>query len=464
MKKINYTLAFFLYSLLSYTFYIVVFIFIKSSDYGSGIYYFTPSFLFLFFKLFQSGIKKTAPVFLFTFLPFLISLYLTFVNHLPGWEVSGFIPLIALFSYLFKSSDKCASPLLSKRLNKVVGVFFLVLLFFGSVHFIKTKSIESALYLIISIYSPAPIAVAIALFVNFVISTATVSAILNNLKLFNSGTETTRFIFDSDKFLLFPHFTLSEIVTVENVSRKEFLEFVEKLNQAAIETAEYSKKIQEEKLFSKAFEEGFTLSMAPLKVMLSNKSFVSSNIALPHKKDDRSFVALAKDEKVIGYYAVDKIKATTNSSFLEFIKKKDGVSSIIVSPKEPKLWKNCCEIKNSIDEIEFSKSDFFITDEPKDSVAATQIVWGGCDTGRGDVFITKPFVTTLHNLLILSSNIKKRLASGIIFCSFPFAFPLFAISLGFPIPKISAVAVLFSFVFTTVFTFYVKPSKKRGEK
>ena len=52
MKKLNFSVHFFLYSLLAYIFYIVYFVLIKKTDYFFGLYYFTPAYLFVFIKLF----------------------------------------------------------------------------------------------------------------------------------------------------------------------------------------------------------------------------------------------------------------------------------------------------------------------------------------------------------------------------------------------------------------------------
>jgi hypothetical protein len=460
MKKLNFTLTFFLYSILAYLFYIIVFVFIKQNDYGSGIYYFSPAFLFVFMKLYESGIKKMIPVTLFITIPFLISIYLTLQGHLAGWEVSGFLPVIVLMSYLFKSSDAGATPLMSIYLDRAIWMFFATLLLFASIHFIKTESIDDALYLTVSIYSPAPVAVVTALFINFIISTAAVSAILNNLRFFNNGAKTTRLVFDTDRFLSFPHFNLSGIETVKDVSISEFLELVEKLNLAASESPEYSKNLKKDKLFSKTFEDGTSLAMAPLNIILSNSGYTYEGITLPENNDDRSFIALAKNNSVIGYYAIDRIKPSTNCSYLELIEKRHGIKSVIIAPEEPKLWNRCCEIKRSFSEIELTDSDLIITDEPKENTTETQVVWGKCDTGKGDIYIAKPFVTTIHNIIIISSGLKSRLAKGIIFCSFPFAFSLFSISFGLNLPKISTVSVLFSFVFTMIYIFYMKPSNR----
>ncbi|HNZ54030.1 MAG TPA: hypothetical protein PLD55_09050 [bacterium] len=460
MRKINLTLTFFLYSILSYIFYIIVFVFVKNSSYESGIYYFTPAFIFVFIKLFESGIKKIISVALFVTVPFLISVYLTLQGHLAGWEVSGFIPVIVLISYLFKSTDTGATPLRFVHLDRAVWMFFATLLLFASIHFIKTGSIDHALYLAVSIYSPAPAAVVTALFINFIISTAAVSAILNNLRFFNNGAKITRLVFDTDRFLTFPHFNLSGIETVKDVSTIEFLELVEKLNLAASESPEYSQNLKKDKLFSKTFEDGMSLAMAPLNIILSNNGYSHEEIALPEKNDDRSFIALARNSKIIGYYAIDRIKPSTNCSYLELIEKRHGIKSVIIAPEEPELWNSCCEIKRSFSETEITDSDLIITDEPEENTTGTQVVWGKCDSGKGDIYIAKPFITTIHNIIILSSGLKSRLVKGIIFCSFPFAFSLFSISFGLTLPKISTVSVLFSFVFTMIYIFYMKPSNR----
>lgn len=466
MKKFNFSVTFFLYSLLVYFFYIIVFVFITKSGYENGIYYFTPAFIFVFIKLFESGIKNLVTVAFFIAVPFAISVYLSLNGRPAGWEVSGIIPVMALLSFLFKSSEKAATPLKIVYLSKIIWSFWGLILFFSVVHFIKTGSIDDALYLAVSIYSPAPIAVATALFVNFIISTAAISAVLNNLDFFNKGAVISRLIFDTDSFLNLPHYNLSGIETIKDVPRKEFLELVEKLNQAASVSPEYSENLKNYKLFSKSFDDGTTLAMGPLSVLLENNKYNSNGLVIPAKNDDRSFIGLAKEEQIIGYYAIDSIKPSTNASYLDVFAKTYGIKSIVVNPEKPTLWKKCCHVTKSFDEIDFATTDLIITDKYDKERTVTQAVWGGHDFSSGDLFIAKPFLSTLHNLFILSGNIKNRLIKGVLFCSFPFTFSLFAISFGLIIPKISAVSVLFSFVFTMIYVFHIKPSKtnKRRKK
>ena len=51
MKKLNFSVHFFLYSLLAYIFYIVYFVLIKKTDYFFGLYYFTPAYIFVFIRI-----------------------------------------------------------------------------------------------------------------------------------------------------------------------------------------------------------------------------------------------------------------------------------------------------------------------------------------------------------------------------------------------------------------------------
>ena len=149
MKKLNFSVHFFLYSLLAYIFYLIYFVFIKKTDYFFGLYYFTPAYIFVFIKLFSTGIKKLPWVAAFAAIPFAISVFLTFADHpLQGWEVSGFIPVAVLASYLFKSSGGSPTPLGIRVLPKIIKWFFVVVLVFGVIHFVKTRSINDALLLI----------------------------------------------------------------------------------------------------------------------------------------------------------------------------------------------------------------------------------------------------------------------------------------------------------------------------
>lgn len=464
MKKRDFTLSFFFYASIAYAFYLIYFVFIKKADYSSGIYYFTPSYIFVFIKFFSTGIKKIKSVVIFTLIPFLISLYLTFNYIYAGWEVSGFIPAAVLASYLFKGSDSGSTPLEICYLPKIINFFLLAISLFGCLHFFKTDSFEESLFLMISIYSPAPLAVATALFINFIISTAAISALLNNLKFFNNGALISRLVFDSDSFLNLPHLNLSGVETVKDLTKADFLKMVEKLNQAAQNDADYLANIKKNRLFSHIFEDGIKLTMAPLNVLLSDENYGKGGLVLPVETKNREFIALAKDARIVGYYEIDKIEPSTNLAFLEIFVKRYGVKSLIIDPKKPNFWKRC-EIETSFDRVELSSSDLVISENYRGNLAATEVVWGDADPNGGDVFLAKPFLTTLLNLILISKNIGSRLERGVVLCSIPFFAQLFAIAFGVKLPQISAVCILLSFTSTIFYIFYIKPdSKGKNEK
>lgn len=461
MKKFNITVSFFIFSLLAYLFYVIAIVFIKKNGYGSGIYYFTPVYLFSIYKLAASGIKRTWSVLIFTVIPFAISTYLSFRSYMPGWEVSGFIPVIVIMSYLFKTGKRGETPLKVVYMPKIIGVFLLAVLFFSVVHYVKTGSIESALHLAVSIYSPAPVAVAVAVFINFLITTATLSVVLNNLKFFNRGAVIKRFIFENDKFLTFPHLNLSGIETVSDISKKDFLDMVEKLNAVAEHSAEYTEILKKENLFSHKFEDGRVLAMGPLKTIISKGIYKKDGIPIPDKKDDRSFIALAQDDRIVGYYAIDRINPSTNAAFLEVFEKSHGIRSVVCSPEKPQIWKKSSEIVEKLEDVSVSSLDIIIS-EKETETKGVNLIWRGENYNLGDIFIAKPFLSTLLNLAVVSKEVKHRLIKGVIICSFPFAFSLFSISFGLRIPQIAVVSLSFSFVMTILYIFYFKSVNKRS--
>jgi len=463
MKKFNFTISAFLYSFLVYCFYLVVYIFVKRSGYENGIYLFTPAFIFTFFKMISNKLWKKPVVILFVMIPFVMSAYLSLNNGVAaGWEVSGIIPIFVLASFLFKSGEKPATPLENILMTKICVMILLSVLFFSSVHFFRTGDINSAVYLAVSVYSPAPVLLALAIFVNFIISTAAVSIVLNNLKLFNMGGKIKRLVFDTDDFLTLPHLNLSGIVTVTGVSKNDFLEKVEKLNEAARQSKEYAKQLKQNKLFSKKFkEEGYTLAMAPVNVMVESGNYDVSGIPLPETDDKRSFIALAMDSTIIGYYAIDRITPETNSDMLKVIKENFNIPSIVVNPSDISLWGNCCSCVEKFDELEMLPEDMIISSaiSESDSILAS---WGEKDKEKikGDVFIAKPFLSSILNLMIITHSIPQKFYKGIIIVSLPFAFPLFTVSMGLKIPQVSAASTMFSLVFTIFYVFYVKKRKK----
>jgi len=460
MRKLNFSVHFFLYSILSYIFYIIYFVLIKKADYFFGLYYFTPAYIFVFIKLFSTGIKKLPWVALFALIPFALSVFLTFADHpFQGWEVSGFIPVVILASYLFKSSAGSPTPLGIRVMPKIIKWFLAIVLIFGIIHFFKTKSLYDALLLVVTLYSPAPIAAATALFINFIVTTTAASVLLNNMKFFNNEAKISRLVFDTDKFLNIPHLNLSGIETVESVKKEDFMQMIAKLNQAAENDPEQTKDIGKNKCFTHTFEDGRTLTMAPLHVLISEKHCSAEGLSIPKKEADSEHIALAEGSKVIGYYTIDKIKPSENAAFLELFDKKFGIKTVIVNPVKPQLWQNI-ETKTSLDEIELSRDDILISGEEHENTAAIQALWGGADTAKGDVFITKPFMKTLFNFIIVSRNIPEKIVKGAVFCSLPFLFQLFAVSFGIVTPQLSSVIVLTSFFITIVYIFYIRPVSK----
>ena len=460
MRRLNFSVHFFLYSLLSYIFYIIYFVLIKKADYFFGLYYFTPAYIFVFIKLFSTGIKKLPWVALFALIPFALSVFLTFADHpFQGWEVSGFIPVVILASYLFKSSQGSPTPLGIRVMPKIIKFFLAIVLLFGIIHFFKTRSLYDAILLVVTLYSPAPIAAATALFINFIVTTTAASVLLNNMKFFNNEAKISRLVFDTDKYLNIPHLNLSGIETVESVKKEDFMQMIAKLNQAAENDPEQTKDINKNKCFSHTFEDGRTLTMAPLHVLISEKHCSADGLPIPKKDESSEHIAPAEGSKVIGYYTIDKVKPAENAAFIELFDKKFGIKTVIVNPVKPQLWQNI-ETKTSLDEIELSRNDILITNEERENTVSIQAIWGGADTAKGDIFITKPFMKTLFNFIIVSRNISEKIVKGAVFCSLPFLFQLFAVSFGVITPQLSSVIVLTSFFITIVYIFYIRPVSK----
>jgi hypothetical protein len=460
MKKFNLNITAFLYTFFAYAVYLVVFVFVKRSGYQSGIYLFVPAYLFAFYKVFQIGLWKKTGFLLYMVFPFIASVYLSASDSPAGWEVTGIIPFTVIATFLFKSGSQPDTPLANIYITKICGFVLAAVIFFSTVHFFRTGDINSALYLAVSIYSPAPIFISLALFINFIISTAAISVVLNNLKLFNNGGRIGRLVFDGDDYLTLPHLNLSGIETAAGVSTDEFLNLVEQLNEVAGKSKEYAKQIKNKKLFSKKIGDSI-LAMAPIGIMLESGVYKTENIVLPQDGDIRSFIALARDSKVIGYYAIDKITSETNSDILNAITQTFKVQSVVVGATDPELWKKCCATVKNMGEVSVKKDDLVVSSTLTDS-ASYLACWGDKNAGRGDVFIVKPFLNTLLSLIIITSSLRDKFFKGIIIVSLPFAFSLFSVSMGLKIPQVSAASAMFSFVFTIFYVFYIK--KKKADK
>jgi len=457
MKKMNVTLTVFIFSLLAYMVYIVYLVLVKKSGYEDGIYYFSPVYIYLFIKLFSSDIRKLWYIALFCALPFAVSVYLSAKGSLPGWEVTGFLPIVVLGSFLFKDGTKGETPLKNVYVMRTVLIYLVAVIFFAGIHFLRTGNLDSALYLAVSIYSPAPILVSVTMFINFIISTASISVVMNDLKFFNNGAVIKRLIFDTDSFLTFPHFNLYGIETVPGVEKKDFLQKVEALNVVAQKDENYSDTLKRSKLFSSKMEDGTILAMAPLKVMMADKNYSSEGVAMPDIKEDLSYVALAENNKIIGYYAIDKIKPSTNSSIIDVFKKQYGIETIIANPAEPKFWKDSARITGSVEEVLPDEFDLIITDWDFESKAST-VFWSG-DPSGGSIFMVKPFLATFFHLIVISAKVREKIYKGVIISSLPFAVNLFIVSFGLHVPQVTAVTLMLSFFVTVMYVFYVRKKK-----
>ncbi len=457
MKKLNVTLPVFIFSLLAYVVFIIYLVLVRKSGYEDGIYYFAPGYIYLFIKLLSSDLRKLWHVLLFCALPFSASVYLSTKGSLPGWEITGFLPIVVLSSFLFKDGEKGETPLKSIYVKRAVLIYLGAVIFFAGIHYLRTGNLNSTLYMAIAIHSPAPLLVVVTMFINFIISTAAISIVTNDLKFFNNGAVIKRLIFDTDNFLTFPHFNLFGIETAEGVERKDFLAKVEALNVAAQNDVHYNDILKKNKLFSSQMEDGTTLAMAPLNVMKADKSYSFKNIEMPDEKDDLSYVVLAENKSVIGYYAVDRIRPSTNASILEVFKKQYGVETIVIQPSEPKTWKDCARIAGSVSEVLPDKNDIIITEKDHDTEAAT-LFWSG-DPANGNLFMVKPFLSVFLHFIVISSKVKDKIFKGAILSSLPFAANLFLVSFGLHVPQVTAVTLMLSFFTTVMYVFYVGKKK-----
>ncbi len=462
MKKSNFTIYFFIYALLSYFFYFVYYVLIKKAGYHNGIFYFSPSFIFSIFVLMRSGLKKTANVTLFTAIPYAVSLYLSLAGHpLQGWETTGFIPVVILAAYCFKNQEG-ATPLDNEALPKIVNIFLAVITAFTAIHFIKSNSLNDSLYFAATIFSLTPVAVPAMLFISFIVSTTAVSAIIKNMKFFNINAPVSRLIFDTDSFLNIPLINLSGIETVKNLKREDFLRDVERLNEAAQNDPAYTEKIKKDKFYTHRFEDGTAITQAPLTYFLQNKSYSHEGLKIPAKNDGRKFIAFAKENQVVGYYAIDQMSATTNVAFLELFRKQYKIDSLIVNPQKPQRWKDF-EMPKTLEEAAPRRGDLIITEKAQTNSEAISVLWGEANSEEsGDIYLTKPFLTTVLNLIIVTRGVHNKLIRGVIICSLPYLIQLFTFSFGIVLPQISSISMLLSFAMTIFYVFYFKPVSKRA--
>lgn len=452
MKKVNFDASMLIYAIFSYMFYIIAYVFIAKSSYHAGLYIFTPSLLYSLFRLLSvRQIKQTAPAILFVGLPFLVATFLTVNNYLGAWEVVGFLPIPVLGSFSFKVEKK-ATILQTTMISKKVFIFLLIFLIPPIINYVKYGDILKALNLFLIIYSPAVILTTVAVFISFIIETTTINIILNNYRFFNRAANIKRILFNTPDFLNITQLNLKRIVTLEHIDKTDFVHKVEKLNDALVQSG---KTLGKNSFFSHTFPEGSTLTMAPLHVMLSKKRFKKGKLLLPKDLNELSYVALAEDQQIIGYYIIDRVDKETNAALLKILHDKYNIEICLFNAPEND-WENITHF-DSLDDISLKQEDLIITKEPlKINHPSIPIIaqYGEENKEMSDMYIAEPFLMNILKLILISKRLPHKHTKAVVISSLPFVLPLLSSTAGVAVPQVPSIAVLFSFALTLLMVFY----------
>ncbi len=461
MQKSKITAIMLIYSIVSYIFYLIAFIFIKKSEYYSGIIFFTPVIIYSAFKIKEIQDKNKVFFLFYMMIPFIISSALTLNKILPAWEVTGIFPIIFLLSLFFSNKNDKSIPIILENLKKHFFTLLSILLLFSTIHFIKTGSFNHAIYLFISAYSPALIIVPLMSFIVFLIETTTSGIILNSGKLFKQQSPIKRIIFDGTDFLNLEQYSLKEIVTAKNISKQEFTNKMNQLNTVSQNSEKYLNSLKNKTIFSEKIKED-VFSVSPLNLMLEDKKFTHKTIKLPQKSNNYSYIALAQNYEIIGYYIIDKTNFDNNAKIFETIKEQFNIQMVIIGKKsELTKWKKYAEFVETTELANIGQGDLLISKYEGFSPSAIKINWEIDKKNSGDIFLSKPFPLTILKIITIFQRKNRKTSKGLVFASLPLILPIFSQAFNFYLPEVSATSILLSISISII---WFMPKKQKNKK
>lgn len=445
-----------IYAVAGYLIYLLIFVFLIRGQYSIGLYLFTPIMLYSLFRLLSIPVsRQMIMLVVYTSIPFVISVFLTINEKYSGWEITGLLPVAVIGSFVLRGDKKTTTPLVTSMIDNKVFYFLLLVFLFAGINYYRNMNINpeahfNSLYLLVSIYSPAILFTTMVIFLLFIIETATVRSVLNNYRLFIDGGKIERIIFNTTDFLEISQFNITDIVTAEGVPQNDFVNKIELLNNAV--AAKNDKG--EQAIFTHSFDDGMTLTMAPLCVLLDRKEYSAGRVELPKNPSNRAYAALAENNEIIGYYLINRQDMASNNILLKLLREKFGVFSVIVTQKKDKKWTENSQVVTSLDKLELKETDLILTDVPVDGGRAYVAGWGKADQENCDLYLVEPFLMNILKLIITCRRLPARLNLAILLASIPFLIPLFASIYLVYLPQLSGIAVLFSVLVSVAMMLY----------
>lgn len=446
-----------IYAVLSYLFYIVFYLFIQGQVSEAGMFFFTPTIILSCVKvLFVKG-KQLQKLFLFIFMliPWIISVFLTFIEAgYTGWEITGFIPIPLLASFLFVPSGKNETPLLIKTLPVKTAIFLFLLIIVGTLHFIIKGNFINTLQFVQSLYAPAIILAVIASFVFFLFRTAASGILVKSFDFFLSEGKIDRVVFLNDKVLGKEQLNISDIVLADDIDEKTFSEKISVLDKEAVRRNRSGRELSSEQYFS-VEKDGVFYEMAPLKKFLSKEKgeYIFKDVKIPEKLTADSYVALAEDRRIKGYYVMEKSGEDADRKMLKYLKKEFSVNPVIVSG-DKKSWEDVADVYSSVSDIKISETDFVITDDEVEVPdTAMKAGWGAVDKEKYGIYFLRESLLEVIKLMNAIQLSVKKINRGCIIAGVPFILSFAAGLFDIYVAQLSAVAILFSVTVTIFYLF-----------
>ncbi|MFO7736107.1 MAG: hypothetical protein R6W70_07840 [bacterium] len=446
-----------IYTVLSYLFYIVFYLFIQGQVSEAGMFLFTPTIILCCVKVLSIKGKQLQKLSLFIFMtiPWGISTYLTFIEaQYTGWEITGFMPVPVLSSFLFAPSGRNKSPLLIKTLPVKTAVFLVFIITAGIVHLIIKGNFINTLQFVQSLYAPAIILAVIASFVLFLFRAAAGGILVNSFDFFISEGKIDRVVFLNDKAFGKEQLNIVDMVLAEDIDEKTFSEKVSVLDKEAVRRNRSGRELSSEQYFS-VEKDGIFYEMAPLKKFLSKKKdeYVCKGLKIPEKLTADSYVALAEDRKIKGYYVMEKSGKDAEKKMLKYLKKEFSVNPVIITD-DKKSWKGVAEIYSSVSDIEISETDFLITDDEIDlPETAMKAGWGAVDKEKYGIYFLRESLLEVVKLMKTIQLSLKKINRVCVIAGLPFILSFAAGLFDIYVAQLSAVTILFSVAVTLFYLF-----------
>ncbi len=459
MKKV-FTDGFFLfYTLITYLIYIIFSVFLKKDFSDYTLVVFTLPFIYAFIRIMMlKGWLYKIQFLIFILIPFVISLILVFFkddSFFQGWEISVSILIPFFLSLLFKSEDS-DSIFFSKSIFVKLYTAYGFALIVASIHYFASYNVLESLYLILIAAYPSAFIIIVISFFRFIVEAAVSRFSLNSFNPFKYAFYVKRIFFTSDGIFSNIQQVFGGIILADGITENYFKENAALLDKVLNKSGVSVDNMKRKAGVSSKVAENKELKMAPLKLLIASKC-TYDELKMPENLDDgKTYLGLAENNKLLGYYIFDKVGSKSSSSLVKMLKEQFGIDFYIVNSKNKDL--NFLTHISSFNEVKLNFSDIVMTDnliELSLSGSPLTVAWGTSQNiEKADISMMEPTMISITRFVEMVRLSGKKMDKVLFFSYIPFLIPVFAANYKIFLPELSTVSIMLSLLIALFLSLY----------